>query len=253
MKILNIGLMPVVPQDDVVSENESHHEFLKSEASSNDEVNISPTAKMKYQLDCMKELTANIDRGKELISKADFYLSKEQECLEKIHSEIQNIMKKAQSLEEIELLGVELSEMIDETDRIASFAEYKKIPLLMGHFTKDSRTDNGLIVLDIDGKKRENIYIRTMTSISLGLKTSQGKINISVSCYDRQIYANNSIERAISKIKNERNSLKNTDGRLEKAKKEINSQIQKTMNRNELIIKDTEFIDILRTLRDRKN
>ncbi|TGM17588.1 flagellar filament core protein flaB2 domain protein [Leptospira meyeri] len=70
-------------------------------------------------------------------------------------------------------LQLEVTTLIDEVDRIASFAEYNNIRLFKGHFARNSRVASMWFINETNGELFR-VYLATMTAKSLGLTSSDG-------------------------------------------------------------------------------
>ncbi|TGL40329.1 flagellar filament core protein flaB2 domain protein [Leptospira perdikensis] len=100
-------------------------------------------------------------------------------------------------------LQLEVGTLIDEIDRIASFAEFNRMSLLMGDFSKNSRVASMWFINEKSGKLFR-MYIATMTAKSLGLITLSGyPLALSNSTLFQK-----KIENTILRINEERNRIR---------------------------------------------
>jgi len=110
---------------------------------------------------------------------------------------------RARNADEGQQYQVEVSQLVDEVDRIASQAEFNYLPFFLGDFARESRTASLWFVA---GTSPRRVFIPTMTAISLNLKRNDGSI-ITVSTPEMAREAATYFERAIAKIAKARNDL----------------------------------------------
>jgi len=72
-------------------------------------------------------------------------------------------------------IQVEISQLVDEVNRIASHAQFNGMNMLTGRFSSDSQTGNVMqLQVGANMDQSEQIYIGTMTASALGLQNEQG-------------------------------------------------------------------------------
>ncbi|EKJ88199.1 hypothetical protein CLV96_3658 [Leptospira meyeri] len=109
---------------------------------------------------------------------------------------------KSEAMREFKDLQLEVATLIDEVDRIASFAEYNNIRLFEGHFARNSRVASMWFINETNGELFR-VYLGTMTAKSLGLTSSDGNPETLSS----PVLFQKKMDEAINKIIEERNRL----------------------------------------------
>ena len=96
-----------------------------------------------------------------------------------------------------QLIQIEVSELVDEVDRIASQAEFNKMNLLLGDFARNSRSASMWFHIGPNMHQRERVYIQTMTAAALKLKdltgypitiSTPGHANMSIGIFDDALH-----------------------------------------------------------------
>ena len=101
---------------------------------------------------------------------------------------------------------IEISQLVDEIDRIASQAEFNRMHLFQGSFARSSRVASMHFTTD-DQKETKRIYIATMFARALDLKRYDGTM-LTVSTLESAASAVALVNRALERINKERASLK---------------------------------------------
>lgn len=78
-----------------------------------------------------------------------------------------------------ELMQVEVSQLIDEVDRVASQAEFNRFKLFQGDFARQSKVGSMWFHMGPNMYQRERVYIGTMTAQALNLQRNSQIISIS--------------------------------------------------------------------------
>ena len=111
-------------------------------------------------------------------------------------------------------IQVEVSQLIDEVDRIASQAEFNKMNLLRGDFARGSRSSSMWFHIGPNQHQRERVYIQTMTSQSLALKRYDGTL-LTLSTAEFSNDAIGVVDAALNRINKQRADLGAYYNRLE--------------------------------------
>ena len=123
-------------------------------------------------------------------------------------------------------IQVEISQLVDEIDRIASHAQFNGMNLLTGRFARETgeNTITGSMWFHIGANmdQRERVYIGTMTSKALGVRNVGDDSLISMSSPDGANRAIGTLDEALKKINKQRADLGAYQNRLEHAVRGIN-------------------------------
>ncbi len=144
--------------------------------SGEDPSGLAVSEKMRTQIRGLIRAERNTEDGMSLIQTAEGYLSEVSSILQRIRELAVQAANGIYTPEDRQLMQVEVSQLIDEVDRIASQAEFNTMKLLLGHFAKTSTRASLWLHMGANMHQRERIYISTMTARALNLKTPAGGI-----------------------------------------------------------------------------
>ncbi len=147
-------------------------------------------------------------------------------CLDSLFRILQRIRAIAEaasresSMQKKQLSQIEVSELVDEVDRVASQAEFNRMTLLQGNFARSSRVSSMWFVFPGLREERKRIFIQTMTAQALNIKHYGRPISVSQVTTQSMI----AIDRALRKIDAQRKDLQSVAKELEKTR-EIDRKI----------------------------
>jgi flagellin len=116
-------------------------------------------------------------------------------------------------------IQVEVSQLIDEVNRIASHAQFNGMNLLTGAFAQNS-TVNRIMQLQVGANmdQNEQVFIGTMTAQALGLQTAQGETGtITIATPEDANQAIGSVDAALKLVSKQRADLGAYQNRFEMA------------------------------------
>jgi flagellin len=118
-------------------------------------------------------------------------------------------------------IQVEVSQLVDEINRIASHAQFNGMNMLTGAFSNESdRVMQFQVGANMD--QSERIYIGTMTAQSLGLQGAQGSTEmISISTPESANMAIGMVDTALRSVSKQRADLGAYQNRFEEASKGV--------------------------------
>ncbi len=135
---------------------------------------LAVSEKMRTQIQGLRQAERNTEDGMSLIQTTEGYLEEVTNIIQRMRVLAVQSSNGIYSLQDRQLIQVEVSQLVDEVDRIASQAEFNKMNLLQGDFARVSTTSSMWIHMGPNMYQRERIYIQTMTSRALGLKNMIG-------------------------------------------------------------------------------
>jgi flagellin len=120
-------------------------------------------------------------------------------------------------------IQVEVSQLVDEVDRIASHAQFNGMNMLTGRFARQNGenvvTASMWLHIGANMDQRERVYIGTMTSGSLGLRNVGSKQIVSLSTPDGANRTIGNIDAGLKLVSKQRADLGAYQNRLEHAVK----------------------------------
>ena len=120
-------------------------------------------------------------------------------------------------------IQVEVSQMVDEINRVASHAQFNGMNMLTGAFAQDSATNRVMqFHVGANMDQNERVFIGTMTAQALGLQNAQGEQGmISISTPDAANQAIGMVDNALRQISQQRADLGAYQNRFEMAQEGV--------------------------------
>lgn len=137
---------------------------------------LAVSEKMRTQISGLRQAERNTEDGMSMIQTTEGYLQEVSDILQRVRVLAIQSSNGIYSMSDRQLIQVEVSQLVDEVDRIASQAEFNKMKLLQGDFARGSRVSSMWFHIGPNQHQRERVYIATMTTQSLNLKREDGTI-----------------------------------------------------------------------------
>jgi flagellin len=177
---------------------------------------LAVSEKMRTQINGLRQAERNTEDGMNFIQTTEGFLAQTSDILQRIRVLAIQSSNGIYSPSDRQLIQVEVSQLIDEVDRVASQAEYNKFRLLQGDFARNSKTSSMWFHMGPNANQRERAYIGTMTARALGLKGTDNKI-ASISSPDQANSTIGKADHALDRIMKQRADLGAYQNRLEQA------------------------------------
>lgn len=142
---------------------------------------LAVSEKMRTQINGLRRAEMNTEDGMSLIQTTEGYLQETQEIVQRVRVLAVQASNGIYTEEDRQQIQVEVSQLIDEIDRIASQAEFNKMKLLTGAFARLNPTASMWFHMGANMHQRERVYIETMNSAALGLRNPTVMTFISLS------------------------------------------------------------------------
>lgn len=175
---------------------------------------LAVSEKMRTQIQGLRQAERNTEDGISFIQTAEGYLAQTADILQRIRVLAIQSSNGIYSREDRQLIQVEVSQLVDEVDRLASQAEFNRFRLLQGDFARSSRTSSMWFHMGANAQQRERAYIGTMTARALKLKATDGKI-VSISTPTLANTAIGTADAALERVMKQRADLGAYQNRLE--------------------------------------
>jgi len=153
---------------------ESLSSGMRINKAGDDASGLAVSEKMRAQINGLRQAERNTEDGMSLIQTTEGYLEETSNMIQRIRVLAIQSSNGIYTAEDRQLIQVEVSQLVDEVDRIASQAEFNKMNLLQGDFGRVSASASMWIHMGPNMHQRERIYIQTMTAKALGLKNMIG-------------------------------------------------------------------------------
>ena len=204
---------------------------------------LAVSEKMRMQIRGLNQAQKNIQNGVSFIQATEGYLQETTDILGRIRELSIQSANGIYSDEDRMQIQVEVSQLIDEVDRIASSAQFNGMNMLTGAFAAESITGRIMqfhIGANVD--QNERVYIGTMTAQSLGLIGAQGDASakLSIASPESANMAIATVDSALTSVNKQRADLGAYQNRFEMAAKGIGIASE-NLQAAESIIRDTDM------------
>jgi len=218
---------------------------IKINSARDDAANLAVSEKMRSNIRGAYQAEKNAENGISLIQTAEGYLVETVEILHRIRELAIKSSNGTNSNEEREYIQMEVKQLVDEVDRIASQAQFNGLNLLTGRFAKNINTNDmvtGSMWLHIGPRmdQREQLFIGTMTSYALKLKNIDNDEIISLESPDQANKNLGIVDYAIKKVNAQRSEMGAYQNRLESALRKLLSEAE-NLQSAESIIRDADM------------
>ena len=181
---------------------------------------LAVSEKMRSQIRGLNQAGQNIQNGVSFIQATEGYLGETTDIIQRLRELAIQASNGIYSAEDRMQIQVEVSQLVDEVDRIASHAQFNGMNILTGRFAQDSVTGPMQLHVGANMDQREKIYIGTMTATALGIIGAQqgGEDKmISMSSVDGANMALGALDNALKQINKQRADLGAYQNRFEMA------------------------------------
>lgn len=203
---------------------------------------LAVSEKMRTQILGLRQAERNTEDGMSLVQTTEGYLEQVTHVIQRMRVLAVQSANGIYTLEDRQLIQIEVSELVDEVDRIASQAEFNKMKLLEGDFARVSYTASMWFHMGANMHQRERVFIQTMTAMALGIKDIVGR-PVSLST---QTQANDNIgvfDDALHVIAKQRADLGAYYNRLEHAAKGLMNAYE-NIQASESRIRDADMAEV---------
>ncbi len=182
---------------------------------------LAVSEKMRSQIRGLERASKNAQDGISFIQTTEGFLQESQDIVQRLRELAVQASNGVYTAEDRMQIQVEVSQLVDEIDRISSHAQFNGLNLLTGRFARETGenavTGSMWFHIGANMDQREQVYIGTMTSKALGLKNVGDDSIINFESPDGSNRAIGSLDAALKKISKQRADLGAYQNRLEHA------------------------------------
>ena len=181
---------------------------------------LAVSEKMRSQMRGLNMAGKNIQDGVSFIQATEGYLQETTDIMQRIRELAVQAANGIYSAEDRMQIQVEVSQLVDEVDRIASHAQFNGMNVLTGRFARETGTQIMQLHVGANMDQNERIYIGDMSARALGIVgATQGGEDAMVSVADVESAnkAIGSIDAALTVINKQRADLGAYQNRFEMA------------------------------------
>lgn len=210
----------------------------KINRAADDSANLAISEKMRSQIRGLNQASKNIENGTSFINVADGYMQETTDILQRIRELAVQSANGLYSDEDRYQLGIEVSQLVAEVDRIASTAQFNGMNILSGRFAENGI--NFQVGANVD--QFVNVKIGAVDASTLGLKGQQGDTTntISVADQDSSNIAIATLDNALKTVNAQRANLGAYQNRFDMAKKGVDIAAE-NLTSSESRIRDTDY------------
>ncbi|MDR1325043.1 MAG: flagellin [Treponema sp.] len=182
---------------------------------------LAVSEKMRSQIRGLNRASANAADGISFIQTTEGYLQETQDILQRIRELSVQSANGIYTAEDREQIQVEVDQLIDEVDRVASHAQFNGVNMLTGRFARQTGESTSAAELwihvgaNID--QREQIFVGEMTATGLGLKNAEDGSVLQLRDSEQANRAIATMDEALKSLSTQRADLGAYQNRLEKA------------------------------------
>jgi flagellin len=222
---------------------------MRINKAADDASGLAVSEKLRSQIRGLNQAERNIQSGVSFIQATEAYLQETQDILHRLRELSVQAANGIYSNEDRMQIQVEVSQLIDEVNRIASHAQFNGMNMLTGRFAPEgAATMQFQIGANMD--QNERVFIATMTAESLGLQGVQGSTDsISISTPEQANLTVGVLDSALRVVSKQRADLGAYQNRFEMASVGIASAAE-NLQAAESLIRDvnmaSEMVDYVK-------
>ncbi|MCL2382127.1 MAG: flagellin [Treponema sp.] len=242
MSALNANRNLGIVQVDVTRSIERLSSGLRINRAGDDASGLAVSERLRSQIRGLNQAEQNIQNGVSFIQTAEGYLQGSQDILHRLRELAVQAANGIFSDEDRMQIQVEVSQLVDEVNRIASHAQFNGMNLLTGAFAFDSAVGRVMqLQVGANMDQNERIFVGTMTAAALGIQDAQG-INgiISMATPESANQAIGALDAALQIVSRQRADLGAYQNRFEMAAQSV-AVAAENMQAAESRIRDTNM------------
>lgn len=184
---------------------------------------LAVSEKLRSQIRGLNQAERNIQNAVSFIQTTEGYLQTSQDILQRMRELSVQSANGIYTAEDRMQIQVEVSQLVDEVNRIASHAQFNGMNILTGAFARDSAVGTTMqFQVGANMDQSEQVFIGTMTAQALGLENVQGEEGmISISTPDAANQAIGIIDAALRNVSSQRADLGAYQNRFETAQQGV--------------------------------
>ncbi len=217
---------------------------LRINRAGDDASGLAVSEKMRSQIRGLNQASRNAMNGVSFIQTTEGYLQESQDILQRMRELAVQSANGIYTAEDRMQIQVEVSQLVDEIDRVASHAQFNGMNMLTGRFAREDATNtvtaSMYFQIGANMDQRERVYVGTMTAEALGVRDQQEIMSISTP--DSANSSIGVIDSALRNINKQRADLGAYQNRLEMARQGIDIAAE-NMQAAESRIRDVDMAE----------
>jgi len=216
---------------------------MKINKAGDDASGLAVSEKLRSQIRGLNQASRNIANGVSFIQTTEGYLQESQDILHRMRELAVQSSNGIYSPEDRMQIQVEVSQLVDEVNRIASHAQFNGMNMLLGAFVRPSGEANPTasmwLQVGANMDQRKRVYIGTMTAAALKLEDAQ-KTPVTIATPDEANKIIGLVDDALKVVSKQRADLGAYQNRFEMAVKGVDIAAE-NLQSAESTIRDTDM------------
>ncbi|MDR1107982.1 MAG: flagellin [Spirochaetaceae bacterium] len=194
---------------------------LRINRAGDDASGLAVSEKMRSQIRGLSQASANAAHGISFIQTTEGYLQETQDILQRVRELAVQSANGIYTAEDRMQIQVEVSQLVDEIDRIASHAQFNGMNMLTGRFAR--QTGDNMVTASMwfhvgaNMDQREQVFVGTMTSAGLGVRNAGDQSFVSLETPEDSNRAIGTLDTALRIVSKQRADLGAYQNRMEHA------------------------------------
>jgi flagellin len=224
MSAINANRVLGITQGDIQKDLEKLSSGQRINRASDDASGLAVSEKMRSQIRGLNQAGQNIQNAVSFIQTTEGYLGESTDIVQRLRELAVQSSNGIYSASDRQMIQVEVSQLVDEVNRIASHAQFNGMNLLTGAFANRGAQNDGVAIqVGANADQSKKIFVGTMSALALGLQESTGQgiqsINISTAADANISLAK--LDKALGTITKQRADLGAYQSRFEMAGKGV--------------------------------
>jgi len=200
---------------------------LRINKAGDDASGLAVSEKMRSQIRGLNQASRNASDGISFIQTTEGYLQESTDIIQRVRELAVQSSNGIYTAEDRMQIQVEVSQLVDELDRVASHAQFNGMNMLTGRFAADTGnntvTDQMSFHIGANMDQKVKVFIGTMSAVALGLKQMGTGQIMSISTPEQSNRNIGVLDEALKTVNKQRADLGAYQNRLEMAIKGIDT------------------------------
>ncbi|MDC7228020.1 MAG: flagellin [Spirochaetales bacterium] len=212
-----------IKTNDLTNNLEKLSSGMRVNRGGDDASGLAVSEKLRSQIRGLNQAERNVENGVSFIQTTEGFLQNTQDILHRLRELSVQSANGIYTEEDRMQIQVEVSQLVDEINRIASHAQFNGMNMLTGAFATDSATGQIMqFQVGANMDQNERIYVGTMTAAALGIENIQGgEGTISIETPEDANMAIGLVDSALKQVSKQRADLGAYQNRFETASKGV--------------------------------
>ena len=215
---------------------------LRIASAGDDASGLAVSEKLRSQIRGLNQAERNIQNGVSFIQTTEGYLQETQDILHRIRELAVQSANGIYADEDRMQIQIEVSQLVDEINRIASHAQFNGMNLLTGAYSRDTEAGRVMqLQVGANMDQSERLFIGTMTAQALGLQGAQTATDVlSISTPEVANASIGRLDTALKAVSKQRADLGAYQNRFEMASKGV-AVAAENLQAAESLIRDADM------------